>query len=155
MDLYAAMPYRILDLVAKAKSRSKSRTRSKTRSKSLCKRGYVKRRGYTTKKGTRVKSSCVPAKGLAKKTGGKKHGKRLGVKLRRGELKAFGYSLQKGAEKRHKALARAIKEYGATSVERKIVFLRTLRKNAVSEDQKRQHARLNVDVKWIQKKYMK
>jgi len=152
MDLYAEMPYRVLDV--NIRKRPVSRLK-KSRSMSVCKEGYTKRRAYTTKSGKRVKSGCVKAKGLAKRTGGKKRGKKIDVKLRRGELKAFGYALKAGAEKRHEALAKAIKKYGANSVGRKIVFLRTLRKNETTDTGMRQFRKLNVDVKWIQKSYKK
>lgn len=49
--------------------------------------------------------------------------------LQKGKLRDFGYSVKEPATQRHKALDKAVKEYGATSVARKLTAVATLQKN--------------------------
>jgi hypothetical protein len=87
----------------------------------------VKERGYTVKKKNGkeyrilpkasemyVESKCVKNTGLPGK------GPALFGPLRRGELAKHGYSFRKSDSVRHAALKRAIEEYGALGVYRKL-----------------------------------
>jgi len=56
-------------------------------------------------------------------------GPKLIVIKERGALRKHGYSIKKSAAARHRALEKAIKEYGALSVFRKLKAMETLRKN--------------------------
>lgn len=85
--------------------------------------GYtVKRKSGTTykvypKKGsTYVKSACIKDRGLKGKAA---PGKQFGP-LRKGELKKHGYVYRLPVEKRHNALKKAVAEYGALNVYRKL-----------------------------------
>jgi hypothetical protein len=49
--------------------------------------------------------------------------------LKKGELSSLGYSMSKTALSRHRALNKAIAEYGALSVYRKLNALSVLNKN--------------------------
>ena len=49
--------------------------------------------------------------------------------LKKGKLRDFGYSASETTTLRHKALDKAVKEYGATSVARKLTAVATLQKN--------------------------
>src|SRR5579872_4138318 len=96
-----------------------------------CKKGYIRRSSYSRKsykrssgvrvKGAKVKSKCI------KMTGS--HGLRVIPKLRKGELKKYGYSSSEVQSDRHKSLSKAVKSYGATSVFRKLNVLATFNKN--------------------------
>ena len=45
-------------------------------------------------------------------------------KLKRGTLTKHGYSMSATADKRHEALSKAVKEFGAVAVYRKLLLLR-------------------------------
>lgn len=64
-----------------------------------------------------VKSRCIKDRGLPGK--GPKEGEGIG-RLRKGELKKYGYSSQLVAEKRHAILKKAVEEYGPLGVYRKL-----------------------------------
>jgi hypothetical protein len=49
--------------------------------------------------------------------------------LSKGKLSQFGYSASKGAQSRHNALDKAIRQYGVTSVARKLTAVSTLQKH--------------------------
>lgn len=49
--------------------------------------------------------------------------------LKKGKLSQFGYSTKEGVQSRHEALDKAIKQYGVTSVARKLTAVATLQKN--------------------------
>ena len=49
--------------------------------------------------------------------------------LSKGKLSQFGYSASKGVQSRHNSLDKAIKQYGVTSVARKLTAVATLQKN--------------------------
>ena len=87
----------------------------------------VKRRGYTVKKKNGkeyrirpkasemyVESKCI------KDEGGPKKGPGLFGPLRKGDLAKHGYSFRRSNAERHAALRKAIEEYGATGVYRKL-----------------------------------
>lgn len=113
-------------------------------------RGYVRkfattirRKGYTVRKASGhvyriypekedvyVKPSCVKDPGLPGKGPGK--GQDFGL-LRRGELKKYGYIYNESEEKRHIALKRAEKEFGALGVYRKLDAVAKLSKRTVPE----------------------
>jgi hypothetical protein len=72
-------------------------------------------RVFPKAKGTYVKAKCI--KDLGRPGKGPKA---IGA-LRKGELKKHGYSSQKPEAQRHAALNRAIKEFGALGVSRKLM----------------------------------
>lgn len=89
----------------------------------------IKREGFTAKRGnqlvkvkptkdsTLVPAACIKDRGLK---GTLKRGQ-LGIgPLRRGELIQFGYSYHLDSSARHKSLEKAIKQFGALSVYRKL-----------------------------------
>ena len=107
-----------------------------------CPKGFILRSGYTRKfrpsvkasgftvrrKGKvytvrpkantiKVAASCIKNRGLSGK--GPKNGKGIG-KLRKGELIKYGYQYRLSDSLRQAALKRAIKQYGALSVYRKL-----------------------------------
>lgn len=104
-----------------------------------CPSGYILRKGYTRKFSKNVKSkgftvrrkgtvytvrpkaneimvsaSCIKDRGLPGK------GPNGIGKLRKGELIKYGYQYRLSDANRHKALEKAIKQYGALSVYRKL-----------------------------------
>lgn len=118
----------------------------------------VKERGYTVKKKNGkeyrirpkasemyVESKCVKNMGLPGK------GPALFGPLRKGELAKHGYSFRKSDAERHAALIKAIEEYGATSVYRKL--------DAVTKLFKHTHpsysARFKADGEWVQRQASK
>jgi len=117
----------------------------------------VRQKGFTVRKATgksyrvypkaspsSVNSACVkdtgkPGKGVPKSIG----------PLRKGELSKHGYSFRDGEEKRHAALRRAVEDYGALGVFRKLDAVAKLTVRTVpkaSEIYKK-------DREWIQSKY--
>lgn len=113
-----------------AKTRKVRSLRSKRRS-IRCRKDYILRKGYTRKsrsgKRVRVTARCIKDRGLpgkgyqGKGPFGAQRGPGIG-KLREGELSQFGYSgVSKLSEaQRHVALKKAIAEYGALNVFRKL-----------------------------------
>ena len=61
-----------------------------------------------------MKASCIKDRGLKGK------GPQAIGPLRKGELRKHGYIYRKSANERHSALRRAVKEYGALGVYRKL-----------------------------------
>lgn len=110
-------------------------------------RGYVRKfaddviqRGYTVKRatgkiyrvhpkkeGVYVKPSCVKDRGLPGKVN---PGQGVGA-LHRGELKKHGYVFEHSQESRHSALKKAVKEFGALGVFRKLDIVAKLSKRTV------------------------
>jgi hypothetical protein len=95
-----------------------------------CPKGMEKRKGYvrrsfmrsdgTPVQGSEVATSCVADRG-AKGRAWKLRNKTLGIgPLKKGELKAFGYSSKKSEVVRHAAIRKAANAYGALPVERKL-----------------------------------
>ena len=146
-------------ITKRATSRGRARSTSRTRSKSAssrkfsvakvlapykgCPEGEVKRKGYTRKTFTRrsgsrvrstsVSSGCIKDRGYRSRLFQLKTGS-MGIgKLRKGELREFGYSAEASEEKRHKSLRAASKKYSSLSVLRKLNALATYNKRTQPE----------------------
>ena len=74
-----------------------------------------------------VKSACVKDKGLPGK------GPDLFGKLKKGELKKYGYVYRQTRDARHAALRRAVKEYGPLDLFRKLDAVAKLTRRTVPE----------------------
>jgi len=99
---------------------------------------------YPKNKSMRVNSSCIkntgkPGRGLPKSIG----------PLRKGELSKYGYSFRINMSDRHTALRRAVDEYGALGVFRKLDAVAKLTKHTVPEAS----SVYKMDREWIQSKY--
>jgi hypothetical protein len=99
----------------------------------------ILKQGYTTRKGKRyprkatsayVKAACVKDVGLPGKS------KQSIRPLRKGEISKYGYSMRETEEKRHKALRKAIEEYGALGVYRKLDAVAKLTERTIPEASK-------------------
>jgi hypothetical protein len=128
-------------------------------------KGYVRKfgkeileRGYTVKKASGkayrihpakesvyVKPSCIKDRGLPGKVG---PGEGFGA-LRKGELKKHGYVYERSRESRHEALKKAIGEFGALGVFRKLDVVAKLSKRTVP----RAAAVFKDDRDWVRKHY--
>lgn len=123
--------------------------------KMTCPRGQIERAGYERKAytkadGTRIKATYVSATCIEDK-GNKGKGPKLIPKLKKGELSEYGYHIKERlAGERRKALKKALKEYDATSVNRKLNALATLNKNTHPTWSERAKA----DAKWVKKEYL-
>jgi hypothetical protein len=121
----------------------------KSRKSKKCPKGSISRKGYTyVKKSTgrkiKVKSSCTKSKGLRSK--GLKTSRVL-PQLKKGSLTKFGYYTNGSEEERHKALKKALKSYGYSSVIKKLNAIKLLTKNT-----KPKNSRIyGKDLKWVQK----
>jgi hypothetical protein len=119
-----------------------------------CKRGEIlregyKRKAYTRSDGTRVKATYVPPTCIKDK-GKPGKGKKL-FTLEKGTLSKFGYSLDKKAEVRRKALDKAVKEIGYLPVIRKLNAVAILQKNTNPVNSRK----FRYDKDWVSKKYRK
>ena len=96
----------------------------------VCRAGYV-RKGYVRKDGKRVKGSVV--RPVCIKDQGKpgKGPKTLPPIPKKdvGMLSDLGYHLKESAEKREKALKKAVKKYGTGKVVKKLNYVRILSKS--------------------------
>ena len=99
----------------------------------------ITKQGFTTRKGKRyphkknltyVGPACIKDVGLPGK------GKRSIGPLRKGELSKYGYSMTGSKEDRHKALRKAIEEYGALGVYRKLDAVAKLTVRTIPEASK-------------------
>ena len=99
----------------------------------------ILKQGFTTRKGKRfphkknltyVGPKCVKDVGLPGK------GKQSIAPLRKGELSKHGYSMKETQEVRHKALRKAINEYGALGVYRKLDAVAKLTERTIPEASK-------------------
>lgn len=90
------------------------------------KKGMIYIRGYTRKDGSKVRGHY--AKDLGK-PGRTPKSKRVLPKLKKGEFHRYGYRLAKSSKSRHRALLKAVKSLGYTSVLRRLVVLRTYTKS--------------------------
>jgi len=118
----------------------------------------VKERGYTVKKKNgkeyrikpKVSEMYVEAK-CVKNTGSPGKGPALFGPLRKGDLAKHGYSFRKSNAERHAALKKAIEEYGAMGVYRKL--------NAVTKLLKATHPTYSesfkVDREWVHRQVPK
>lgn len=114
-----------------------------------CPRGKIPRSAYTRKAYTRkdgtkikqikVKSSCI------KDLGNPGKGPKL-FTLKKGELGAFGYKLNKTAEQRRKSLKRASKDFQKNTLIKKLNALSILQKNTNPVNSRKAH----YDMKWVQ-----
>ena len=93
----------------------------------------VKRKGYTYKR----KDVGKPGKGPKL------------IKIKKGKLVKYGYSTKKPASARRRALAKAVKAYGAATVWRMLHAQVILRKRT----QKKVRRKFEVDRDWVAKKY--
>ena len=143
-----------------------------------CKSGETLRKAYTRKNGTKVKQNCVKKRShnKVKKTNkankvnkvnkANKANKANKVKksiikkfkpmilsLKKNELKKYGYKNIKtlGIRKRRQSLAKAINNYGAKKVFRKLGIVKTLHKNKNVDLAKKY---LN-NMVWLRKKFDK
>ncbi len=128
----------------KVKSKSRSRkSRSRSDSRKICPKGEIIKKGYITKNGVKVSPTCITDLG--------KLGK--GIKniplLRKGLLTRFGYHGHLDKEKRHKALKKAVKEYSAGNVVKKLNAIYVLNRNTNPSLAKI----YNSDKKWVQINY--
>jgi len=109
-------------------------------------------KGYMTKKGLRkihkqslsyVGPKCVKDLGLPGK------GKQSIGPLRKGELSKYGYSMTGSQDKRHAALKKAIEEYGALGVYRKLDAVSKLTERTIPEASK-----IYIEDKsWVKRKF--
>lgn len=109
-----------------------------------CKKGEIRRKGYTRKDGVKVKSTCIKDRGLKGK------GPKL-FKLRKGTLSRHGYTLDKKAADRRKALDKAVKAEGHLAVIRKLNALSILQKNTNPVNSRK----FKYDQQWVSRKYIK
>jgi hypothetical protein len=118
-------------------------------SRKSCPKGSISRRGYkymkpSIKKSVKVKAACIKSKGLRSKGIKPKRVIRI---LTKGALSKFGYHLSDSKKKRHDALKKAVKEYGAGSVIKKLNAVRTLTKNTAPKNSER----YGRDIRFVQK----
>jgi len=118
-------------------------------------RGLMER-GYTVKRDTGVEyrikpkhSSVFVKSGCVKKPGNVRNPGKLSGAMRKGELKKHGYAYNISESERHEALKKAVYEFGALGVFRKL--------NAVARFSKNTHPEAYVvfkkDREWIQSHY--
>jgi hypothetical protein len=129
-------------IMPKRSSKKRSPKRSKKRSPKRSKKRSSKKR--SSKRSSSKKRS--PKRSSSKK----RSTKNKIPKLRKGELKQFGYSSANSVASRHRALAKAIREYSDLSVYRKINVLYIFNKNKNPTLAKK----FNSDKAWIKKTYM-
>jgi len=112
----------------------------------------ILKKGYITKKGIRkvhkqslsyVGPKCVKDTGLPGK------GEKSIGPLRKGELSKHGYSMTSPEDKRHSALRKAIQEYGALGVYRKLDAVSKLTERTIPEASKV----YTEDKNWIKRKF--
>jgi hypothetical protein len=96
----------------------------------MIERSPYTRKGYIRKSGVRVKRSIVKS-GCVRDIGKVGKGKPLIGPLQKGELSKHGYShvAELSESKRHAALKKAVKEFGALSIGRKLNALSILTRN--------------------------
>ena len=99
----------------------------------------VLQKGFSTKKGKRfphktnltyIGPACIKDVGLPGK------GKQSIGPLRKGELSKYGYSMRESKEVRHNALRKAIEEYGALGVYRKLDAVAKLTQRTIPDASK-------------------
>ena len=139
-------------------------------SRKACPPGMIERKEYARKYSTAVLSEGFTRKTKAGKTSkvhphkrslsyvGAKCVKDVGLPgkgvqaigpLRKGELSKYGYSITESEDKRHKALKKAIEEYGALGVYRKLDAVSKLTERTIPEASKKWAK----DRDWVKEKY--
>jgi len=122
----------------------------------------IRRRGYWRgpytyrRKGKliRVKRHYIgPTTYMARDVGKPGRGKKL-IEIEPGKLKKYGYSTDKNARARRRALAKAVKAYGATSVFRMLNAQVVLRKSARTGERARDKRIFKADRDWVKRRYM-
>ena len=120
-----------------------------------CRKGQILRSGYMRGR-TLVKPACI--KDLGKKGKTKKSEKVL-PKLQPGKLSGHGYSLDKKAELRRRALMRASRDpkKGVVTHDKMLKTLRrvVVLKNYTKKSQPQNAKKYSADAKWMQKEYKK
>ena len=128
-----------------------------------CKSSETLRKAYTRKNGTKVKQNCVkkrsPNKMKKMKKANKvkksiiKKFKPIILSLKKDQLKKYGYKDIKtlGVRKRRQSLAKAINDYGAKKVFRKLGVVKTLHKNKNVDLSKKYFN----NMVWLRKKFDK
>jgi len=108
--------------------------------------------GYRKKDGSRVKgySYCVKDRG-APGRGKKVIQKSMGRKIAKGKLTGLGYSIEKSALARRRALAKAVKKYGYKRVRGMLGAQIVFRKRSPGETRKK----FKSDFDWLVDKYHK
>jgi len=118
----------------------------------------VHRKGYWRKgftiirngKKIRIPKAYIPPTTYRIKDRGKRgRGKKV-IKVKRGALSKYGYSTSKSAEARHRALAKAIRVYGARKVWRMLHAQVVLRKRI----QRRVRKIFEADRDWVKRRYL-
>jgi len=102
-------------------------------SKKSCPKGSISRKSYVRKGNVKVHAACVKSKSLRAK---KKKPAVYLPPLKPGSLKKYGYSVHDSLKKRHTALKKAIKKYGASSTIKKLNAIRLLTKNTSPKNSK-------------------
>jgi len=105
----------------------------------MCPRGYIMRSGYTTRNDVVVKPTCI------KDRGKKGKGPKLIPPLKKGLLTKYGYSSKESTQKRHAALKKAAREYGAGNLVQKLNAIYVLNRNT----NPKVAAIFNRDKKWV------
>jgi len=107
----------------------------KSYSRKSCPRGSISRRSYSYKKKSlggrriKVKSSCVKSKGLRSRG---LRPRRVLPSLKKGSLTKYGYHISDSTENRHKALKKAFREYGYSTLIKKLNAVRLYNKSKPS-----------------------
>jgi len=141
-------------------------------SRKVCPPGMIERKEYSRKYSTAILSHGFSRKtkqGITSKVIPHKHslsyvapkcvkdiglpgkGKQSIGPLRKGELSKYGYSIADSDEKRHTSLKKAIKEYGALGVYRKLDAVAKLTVRTIPEASKKWRN----DRDWVKEKYGK
>ena len=157
--------------LARQTARLRSARKSATRKNLKCPPGHIQRRGYVRKFATSVqrkgytvrrktgkvyriypevesvyvKPGCVKDRGLPGKLA---PGQGFGP-LKKGDLKKYGYVYTKARDDRHEAIKKAVKEFGALGVYRRLDAVAKLSKRTVPEASKVFRA----DRDWIRSHY--
>ena len=115
-------------------------------SKKKCPKGSISRRSYSYRKKSKkikVRASCIKSRGLRSRG---KRTRRVLPSLKKGSLTKFGYTVRESAENRRKALHKALKEYGYSSLIKKLNAVRLLTRNTSPANSKIYDS----DIKYLQ-----
>ena len=115
------------------------KSRRRSYSKKKCPRGTISRIGYSYRKKSlsgkniKVRASCVKSRGLRSRG---KRPRRVLPSLKKGSLTKFGYTVHESTEKRRSSLRKALKEYGYSSLIKKLNAVKLLSKNTSPSNSK-------------------